>query len=59
VHERAIAFVVVEVDGRLGRWNVHGLRGHATARLALARAPLVSRLRLATARVVARAARRW
>lgn len=59
VHARAIAFVVVEVDGRLGRWNVHGPRGYATTRLALARAPLLSHLRLATARVIARTARRW
>lgn len=56
LHERAIAFVVVEVDGRLGRWSAGGPRGHATATLALARSPLVSRLRLTTADILSRAA---
>lgn len=56
MHERAIVFVVVEIDGRLGRWSVHGPRGRATAALALARSPILSRLRLTTAGVVSRAA---
>lgn len=56
VHERAIAFVVVEVEGRLGRWTADGPRGRAAALLALARSPLLSRLRLTTAGIVTRGA---
>lgn len=45
VREDAVAWTLVEVDGRLGRWYADGARGRVLAWLALGSDPIRSRVR--------------